>query len=639
MIENIKPQLGEERFQFFEGSKVLENVIGHDDAKQFKLLSAEQKTLIRNEAIKSIQQSCTNSQKIGVVTGHFSFWNDESKDVPEVVCTTGDLETYTHIFYLDVDANEIAARREKDEIRGRAALSVEHLEKWQESEKNQLRRLCYNNNILFTAVRDGDKLVQLIEDCSDHSIANNMAEAVMLLDGIVFLGEGKVKTMLLIDGDKTLAPEDTGELFWKSFSGMEPSLREVFGSSMGYSHTAFRQAMLLYEEAVNEEDFDKVCDEIAAQVNIWPEFERLLKSIAKEKHLGVVVVTCGLHLVWEKALTKAGLSDTVKIIGGGRLANGYVVTPEVKAGLVAHLQDEHNMFVWASGDSPVDLPMLKQADHAVVVVGNDQHRSKSMEAELKRAMAEQGLKARQMLLPSTAKPRLDGLMLPVVQPADIAVQVITGGPLLVMHATDRAATRLIATPTRNGNISGPELREAHGRVGYYLATEMLPSLLGLEPITISHVLGNPVTGFRMRHEAKTTIISLMRGGDPMALGVSKALPTAMYLHAHDASEVTNAYLDGQSTVLLVDFVVNEGNSTSEFVKHIRGLKPDMPIVILAGVVQKGAIGIDGSLSKLLEGVRGVSLIALRLSETKFTGSGTTDTGNRLFNTTHLVRDN
>jgi hypothetical protein len=59
------------------------------------------------------------------------------------------------------------------------------------------------------------------------------------------------------------------------------------------------------------------------------------------------------------------------------------------------------------------------------------------------------------------------------------------------------------------------------------------------------------------------------------------------------------------------------------------------IVVVVGVVQADAVAESHSLAKVMR-CYGVSMVVLRVSENKFTGTKTTDTGNRLFNTTHLV---
>jgi hypothetical protein len=66
--------------------------------------------------------------------------------------------------------------------------------------------------------------------------------------------------------------------------------------------------------------------------------------------------------------------------------------------MVARLRDIHHMYVWAFGDSVLDLQMLRKADQAIVVVGEEQNRSKTMDAALLNAIDNGGLSAQQALL-------------------------------------------------------------------------------------------------------------------------------------------------------------------------------------------------------------------------------------------------
>ena len=90
------------------------------------------------------------------------------------------------------------------------------------------------------------------------------------------------------------------------------------------------------------------------------------------------------------------------------------------------------------------------------------------------------------------------------------------------------------------------------------------------------------------------------------------------------------------TILLVDSVVNSGKSVVEFVHHIRGTGGEsVRIVVVAGVVQAGAVREEAVLGAMVKADEMLDVVALRMSENKFTGRGGTDTGNRLFNTTRL----
>lgn len=117
-------------------------------------------------------------------------------------------------------------------------------------------------------------------------------------------------------------------------------------------------------------------------MTMYPEMLSLLKEVASCNHVGIVVVTCGLRHVWELVLKAAGLSSSVHVIGGSRIEDRDVVTPAVKAEIVARLQHKYHSHVGAIGDSPFEIDMMQEADQAVVVVGDHAIRSITMESYL-----------------------------------------------------------------------------------------------------------------------------------------------------------------------------------------------------------------------------------------------------------------
>lgn len=90
----------------------------------------------------------------------------------------------------------------------------------------------------------------------------------------------------------------------------------------------------MYEEVATDSEFDAICDKVASQVTMYPEFVTLLDRVAVTEHTKAVVVTCGVASVWEKVLKANGLADYVKVTGSGRIADGYVVTAQTKSELV-----------------------------------------------------------------------------------------------------------------------------------------------------------------------------------------------------------------------------------------------------------------------------------------------------------------
>ena len=651
LLKQLEQEIGGKGFAFYDGSEEISKIVpGRLEA--FKRMTELDQEQWRKRAIDTIGKNCTDRKEIGVVAGHFMFWPEE-KQAPTLAWTDHDQKVFTHILYLDVSPELVAQRSRKDPKKKRPTTSVRHVHNLQHEEKIQLSNRCRQHGILFSLIspRPNERTLlhrvsMLLLDFKSHDENSNLSQAKSKLNDFVAAGQGRLERVLVMDADRTLAPEDTGALFWEKVSKLEPlkydasTLKTLFSGPLKYTYTAFRQAVLLYEEAVDGQKFDELCQEVASTVTMHPEFVSLLRLVAEEEKIGAVVVTTGLRRVWLKVLEREGLSEKVKVIGGGRIEDQYIVSPAVKGALVAHLQESHNIDVWAFGDSPLDLEMLRKANQAVIVVGEKHTRSATMDEALTEAINSHGLRAKQVLLPSNASPRLDTAKVPLVKLTEpeffkslLGGQNPNGG-LQVLHHTDNNAAKLLATPMRDAAVAGPNLRKAHRRVGHYLAIENLADVIGIEMCPIQHVQGQTTSGYRLFHEQQTTIVALMRGGEPMALGVSDAFPRAMFVHASDPGNLKPHHLEGQITVLLVDSVVNTGKTIVEFVKHVRNLHATIRIVVVAGVVQDLCVRKEG-FKQALAPYGKVHLVALRLSETSFVGKKTTDTGNRLFNTTHL----
>jgi uracil phosphoribosyltransferase/phosphoserine phosphatase len=652
LLNQLKQKLGEERYEFYEGSNMISSLVPGGLAA-FQKLDDNEKLNLRQRAIDMIGKDCSRKGRTGVVAGHFMFWPEEDPDGHRVY-TSNDLDTFTHILYLNTPIDLVEQRHLNDNQKLRSPASIDHLHRWQQAEKTELRGLCRQHGILFSLVSSTpsmllEKITSLLNDFRDHTEKVNLRRAESRLDNIIaaFGVQARLETVLVMDADKTLTSQDTGKVFWETLAhpqnltDNDDPLKAVFSSKLGYSYTAFRQATLLYEEEADDHEFDVVCEKVASMVSMHPEFTLLLRQVAEEDHIAAVIITCGLRHVWNKILAREGLSEKVKVIGGGRIADGFVVTASVKAALVSRIRVVHNMYVFAFGDSPLDLGMLRKAHEAVVVVGEEPIRSKSMEKALQIAIDEGRLRARQVLLPPHASPRLDTEKLPLVQINQEFIQLILRQrqPIRrfrIVVATNRSAAKLLMTPMRDAGVAGPALRAAHGNVGWYLASEFVTDMIGLEEYAIPHVQGHQTNGHRLHHEQQTAIVALMRGGEPMALGVSSAFPLAMLVHATKPSDVKFHHLQKRDNVLLVDSVINSGKSVVEFIQHIRSLGfATIRIIVVAGTVQAKSLS-EGPFSQTLEQDVNLSLVALRVSDNKFTGSGSTDTGNRLFNTTHIT---
>lgn len=219
-------------FSFYDGSAMIDRVTeGGLDA--FKAMSPEKKTAHRKLAIDEIRKECSETGQIGIVAGHYMFCSDDQKTL-ETIGTANDLATFTHILYLDVSPETVAQRCRDDRNKRRMLLHPEKLREWQEAEEKTLRDVCRENKILFTTISGASPslvadVCTILRDFQRHAQASeNYRSAKEDLDKWLELTSTDVlKTVLVLDGDKTLAPQDTGTLFWKAAKLMAPKLENV----------------------------------------------------------------------------------------------------------------------------------------------------------------------------------------------------------------------------------------------------------------------------------------------------------------------------------------------------------------------------------------------------------------------------
>ena len=93
-----------------------------------------------------IGKECADSGQVAVVAGHFMFWPEE-EEAGQPVYTRNDQDTFTHILYFGRSCRNHRARCLLDAERSRPSASINHLRKWQQAEKTQLRRLCHYHSI------------------------------------------------------------------------------------------------------------------------------------------------------------------------------------------------------------------------------------------------------------------------------------------------------------------------------------------------------------------------------------------------------------------------------------------------------------------------------------------------------------
>lgn len=715
LLQMLGDTLNSSTCKVFEGSAMLESLVP-GGLNVFKELPYDDKVVWRGQAMKAIVEECREKNVVGIVAGHLMFWdemNDDEEGTIEEVWTVHDQLSYDYIVYLDQPPQLVVERRARDNQRHRPFVTAAHIQKWQTAEIKRLLQIHRQHKIGFEAVmcpHDAMKTIMSIVRFVSLDIHANTVAARDALDK-TFRANANDHVVLVFDADRTLAPQDSGSLIDAGIcNGMDddmPGWNKFLFSTEGYTDRAFKLSTILCEKYFTHDEFERVCGGVSQLIELYPPMKWLLHSVRENipRGIKVFIFTCGMRAIWHKVLQREGLAESVTIIGGGRFSDGLFVTPEVKEDLISHLQEQvghRKAVVYAFGDSPLDLGMLAKADHAFVIVGDEATRSKTMDKALADSLATKSILFAKQIIFDNACPRLDHTQLPVTTSQEVYASVHetvsskAREPSLLLsllssqsgdwttrfrHFTDAEASMLLTTPTRHAGLNGPRLREAHHRIGYYLGLQVITSIVGVEPYLIPHVQNRTTTGHCLREEDQTVIVAILRGGEPMALGINDAFPRAMFVHAREAADLKPCHICNRSTIILVDSVINSGTTVQQFVRHVREVKaaPATPaavgtaddslrastttdpsrigspsgtmagniggdairIIVVTAVLQADAIQIaalpagGGLMAQMLNEDTNTWLVALRVSTNKFTGRGGTDTGNRLFNTTVL----
>ncbi|KAI6351830.1 hypothetical protein MCOR25_009723 [Pyricularia grisea] len=156
-----------EEYDYYEGSEVIDSVVDGGLAA-FKKLPHADKQRHRATAVRQIDRGACNNGKSALVAGHFILPSDDLDGGFQEVYTEADLETFTHIVYLKVPAEDICKQRAADMQRKRASFPVEEVNRWQDVEVERLFHLCLDRGIVFATVSGGkETTVQRVADlCS-----------------------------------------------------------------------------------------------------------------------------------------------------------------------------------------------------------------------------------------------------------------------------------------------------------------------------------------------------------------------------------------------------------------------------------------------------------------------------------------
>lgn len=184
------------------------------------------------------------------------------------------------------------------------------------------------------------------------------------------LAQNKGAPVFLVDGDRTLSPEDTSRRFL-SLAGLDPMIIKRRFQRDGYVFGAFRFHAEVHV-SLGEAVFSELAPKVAADALLHIGADEFLRAAIRTGQ--VVIVSAGIPRIWRCILDRLALSE-IAVVGGLDPRDPFVFGRSEK-GQVARAFRGCARCVVALGDSDVDTEMMQLADTAVVVMNH--HRNSDL---------------------------------------------------------------------------------------------------------------------------------------------------------------------------------------------------------------------------------------------------------------------
>lgn len=329
------------------GSKTLNEISYQTYGKCFKENSEAEKEQCRKLFIDKINELDKEYDYV-VVDGHYSFYDSDMH--LKRFFSTADLFCYDQFFYLDTEPSIIENRYTLKESKDKTKYKAEEIESWIEYEivclTEELVQVNKELHILNGTEEDMLKYAYEVTQgqYDSYELAMKMIDRIKYRDN--------VKTVILVDCDKTLSIEDTTDLALEYHDLDGTVLKKIYRKDR-YSNF---QAVIANEYLVKRQLFSNDCkNRISESIHLN---EPLIENLKKMKNVAIFGITAGNSLMWQELLNMTGL--VIEVLASS------VMSKYIKMYAVKHLQNS-GKYVVAIGDSLLDSYMLKYSNKSYIV--------------------------------------------------------------------------------------------------------------------------------------------------------------------------------------------------------------------------------------------------------------------------------
>jgi adenylate kinase len=357
-----------------DGSDLIREVLKDQD-QTMEYFNHNMTSIERADVRKAAIESAKKKPGVTLVAGHGSFATkeDDASLTFNNVFTSADGAAYDHIIYLEKPAGVVFDQVEKDMERSRTTLSTEQLQLWMDYEKELLEVKCLEHGIAFRVFcLDGSNdHLNLIDIITEKVVMPACEGARLKSEQALIMSIKEVPAAdvyLLIDGDRTLVPQDTGTLFFDQVSTLNvpQPLKEIFQRYESYTFQAFWEVAMLYSNVLSLDEYNSLCKKIGSeQVHVHEAWNSFLNGLPNNVH--PIILSSSIREVWlamqlhhtEKHGQTSGLGRASVIAGNSLCLHSYIIDDQAKALVAKELRRLHcGCIIVGFGDSGERLSLL-----------------------------------------------------------------------------------------------------------------------------------------------------------------------------------------------------------------------------------------------------------------------------------------
>ena len=510
-------------FYHVSGSKLLREIALEEYKKEFDFLSELEKVKVRKKFISKVGDIEKEKGSI-IVDGHYSFYDDNMNLYK--VFTEFDLSFYDYYFYLDTNSVDVIERMKLSENEKKKSYSIEDINRWKDYEiENMSNDLLILDKELHVIKYDDNLALDYVLGVI-NGIYDSKKIAPKLLNNINFDG---YESVILTDCDKTLSCEDTTELSLKLLCKDNSKLKEIYQGDRYTNYQALSAKIYLGDS------FDKISMENINEIRKNITFNKnLIEDLKTKRNAKILAITAGLSNLWEKLLNMEGLKVEV-------LKTDLIMSKYIKYYVLRQIQ-KMGKYVIAIGDSILDSLMLRFANKSYIIS------NKGLRDNIKKLLY--------------SYPRIHQLEYSLYHYDGIQTDSLIDSIKTILPITDEIS-KYISICKSDSGIDGVKLRMAH----YMLGGEVAKLIEADYP------------------KSKFVVVIMMRSGLCFGQGIADYFDCQELFYTESLADKFEKELEGNSNykskcIILVDGVINSGNSMKEIVSRMKGYK----IIIATNVI-------------------------------------------------------